>query len=316
MAKSYLINEKGGVNTSLIVGLVVAVVLVSSILIPILNEVKTTESTFTNEGYYDLDYVDDTYEGTIVWDYTKPTKLTIGTEEISFPTNTIYALTFMGDENFFARWVYSGTDGANSYVQIYRTSTTSAYRANASNSQSMTITIANGNINFDNGSGTTIDVTYDNMYCVVAEDGDYTMKDSSTVAYLKADSPMFAHGGSFVTGLTFYTTISGTPEDGFERVIWPSDTPLTATDLTDDLEEVDGYIGLYTLSKFTYGITNDNTSATGTVTYGQFIVPTEVTVELSNHLDSTTITILGIVPIFVILGLLLAIVRYGFYKED
>lgn len=297
----------------MVVGVMVGVLILSAALFPVIDSATTTERTFTNEGLINLNYVDDTFNETIVWNYTAPNDLTIGSDTITLPTEANYALTIMANEDFFLRWVHAAND--ENYVQLYRTDNSSAYRARVVDSQNMTITIGSGSITFDNGSATTVTISYTEMYCVCASEGDYVLKPSTETAYLKSDSEVFAYGGSYVTGLTFYTIISGTPTDDFTRVVWPDSLPMTYTDMTDDLAEVSGYIGLYTLKEFKYSVTNTNTSATGNVSYTQFIVPAKVTAELAVHPSQDEINLLETIPILITVGLILGIVGTIFVRR-
>ena len=286
----------------------VVVIVLGAVLMPVLGDASETERTFTNDGIINMNKVDDSYSETIVWSYATPAKLTIGSDVVDLPTSTTFAVTLMANEDFFVRWFYSGTGGSTSFVQVYMTGNTTAYQANASSSQNMTITIANGGITFDNGSGTTKSLaSYTDMYCICSGVGQYVMKASTTTAYLADDSEIFAYGGSYAAGVTFNTIITGDPVDGFTRTLWPDTAPMTATDMENDLADVNGYIGLHSLKQFTFTVTNTNTSTTAAVTYSQFIVPHEVTVELSQHLNAQEIALLGAIPALVIVALLIGV---------
>lgn len=299
---------------TLAITLTVGIILAGSLLMPVISDATTTEKTFQNEGAINLNYVDETFEEVIVWDYTTPTKLTIGEDVIDLPTNLPFALTFMTNENFFARYYYSAS---NSFIQVYKTGTGSAYQASVTNSQNMTITISGGSIVFDNGGSTTTTVAdFGNMYCICAEEGSHVMKLSADKAYLKSGSDIFAYGQTYIAGVTFNTIIEGTPADGFDRTVWPDTIPMTYTDLQDDLTAIDGYIGLYTLKDFKYTVTNTNTGVSANVTYGQFIVPSKVTVELSQHLAPGEIAILNALPILIITALVVMAAGALYLKRD
>lgn len=288
-----------------VISIAVAIIVLMS-MIPIFTDAGASEDTFTNDGLIQMNVLDADSTYSANWDYTKPAKLTIGTTEIDLPTDSAFALNLYCNENFFLRYYYAGTNGANTFLELYKVgvSGSAVYAARANESKSMSIAISEGTITFNNG-GTDYEITFDTMYAIDLT-GNYVMKRSTESAYLNGDSEIFAHGRTNVAGITVNTVITGNIDDGFAKQTWPESLTITSDeDVISDATSVSSHLDLYTLKELSYGVTNTSTSATGTVTYSQFIVPSEVTAERSAHASPVESTLIGLIPLLMMVGIML-----------
>ena len=289
---------------TLVVTLVVGVILAGSLLVPVLNDVTTTEKTFTNTGLYRMTEYDTTATLSISWDHTDPYAITINDDKIALPTTQLAIdCTLIGCDEFLIR--YNG--GTNAYIQYYAADYTGTIVANVSSEKDMVISIASGSATITNGTNTD-DVSYSGTIYVCSKDGNLVMSPYTDTAYVLGDSDIYATGRSYVLSTNFTTILSGTIDDGMTTEYWPEAAVSTWTfsDITTNAEEVNGYKDLYKLTSFTW--TANDGDDTATITYSQVILPAEVTAELSQHLSSGQNALLNAIPILVIVALVLAAV--------
>ena len=297
----------------MIVALVIGLILTFTAVMPLVSDYSDAK-TFKNEGIIEMNILDESSEYVANWDYTKPAKLTIGTTEIDLPTNTAFALNLYCNDEFFLRYYYAGANGANTFLELYKVglSGSAVYAARVSESKSMSITISGGTITFNNG-GTDYEITFDTMYAIDLT-GNYVMKRSTESAYLNGDSEIFAHGRTNVAGITVNTVITGNIDDGFVKQTWPESLTITSdADIISDATSVNGYLDLYTLKELSFGVTNTSTSATGTIAYSQFIVPSEVTADTDN--PAAYKSLVSVLPLFALILLVAGAASLVYFKN-
>lgn len=155
------------------------------------------------------------------------------------------------------------------------------------------------------------------------------MKAPDEIAKINGDSKIVAYGLTRVR--TASGTISGSPgfgismigtyNDGVETAIWRG-TELTLSNPIIHATRNNAYEDIFDL---------DNVTATGTysevvdeqtvttdseIVYNQIIVPYEVTTELSDHPTPMMITLINIIPIFVVLAIILGVCGLFYYHRN
>lgn len=320
------VNTSDDTLIAKIIGLVIAVVIVGMVLVPFVTEATTTEKTFNNNGYYPLIKIDENTEATIVWDSSNPAAFTIDGTLIDFPT--LGRLTILGSDSICMRY---NTASNTHQVQVFGSySGTQGYIAAAEASgHVMTLEISQGivSVTVEDSLGAvqgtkTFDLGND-AYILAPNDteADYVavMKITTEKAYLLGDSEIIICGmsiannqsgaigvfgkGNMTDGMDFSTFYVGSSYSG----------DVTFTDVVAYSESVTGYVDLYTLEKYTATINYNDTSTEAT--YNYFIVPVEVTAELSQHPSNIEITLYQMIPILVVLGLIVAIVGMLAYNK-
>lgn len=309
-------------NIMMIVSLMVAVIVALSVLVPVIQDTSASEDTFTNEGYYTMDKTDDTTSKTIVWTKAEPTKITIdGTDfDMSFAgTNMSY--TLIGSENLIVRYQKDSTvtgiqafSGGSTYTSMHTGSSEDL-------GDTITLTIDNGAVTFATNGTTPINKDLGSIgndcYSINGfGTGDYSfiMKKANTPAYVLDDSEIKFLGVSVATGgptgIALYGT--GTIADGItvSTVYKPNTiTTVSYSDPVATYTEVNGYVDdLYKLDKYNFTITYD--ASTYDATYSYFIVPAEVTAERSVHVSTVEASLLGIIPLLVIIGIVIGTVWF------
>ena len=209
-----------------VTAMVVAVVLVVTCAVPIINDSVKTEDTFTNDGIIRMSKVDDSFDTTIGWDHTKPAVITVGGIEKTMPQDLTIALTIGGADDYFIR--YSSTS-----VTVFHNN--AVVNASVSDETDMTITISAGTITSSNGSYTDT-FTYSNDLFLISDNGEYVMKNMTGNVYVKSDSDIHAYGRTYLAdGINAQCNfnINGNIEDGFTIEPWGTATTLTISTSTN-----------------------------------------------------------------------------------
>lgn len=306
--------------TALVMGVVIAALLLTTILVPIIGEASTTEKSFTNDGYYFMSEADEGTEFTVEWDYTKPTTLTVNSVDVELPDKEQMSgipFTIFCSKTWYLRYAYDDTDGY--YVGIYQNANTTAYTGTVTAERSLTITVAaDGTTEVDNGTAHTWSNAAGGFY-VVSETGEYVMKKVDADAYVHGDSPLFGYGRTYARSYNYTSELSGTVDDGITGEFYPESTITTAgwtiSDVTLNSVKETTYVDLYKISSMTYEITGEGITPY-TAVFSQYIVPYEVTAELSQHLDSSSISLLSIVPLLVTVGIIVAVVGLFMFRRE
>lgn len=295
---------------ALIAGFIVAALLVSAILVPVIDTTTTTADTFENDGYFHLKKYTAEDDVTFTWDYTNPTSFTINEETMEYTNESALTQSVILGQRFAARLATNNTGltfyGAGTYINANATTPT------------FTLSYSGGSITATNGTTTKPIADVSEIY-VIATEGDYVMKVADSVAYLNsgseivADSEIYASGQTFNGGANIFWHLQGT----IDNMEYPDtfDSNLTITNEEIHGEHVADHKNLYALNNITFTAT----TLGGTVyniTASYFVVPAEVTAERSQHLNSTEISLLGIVPLLVTVGILLGIVGVIFTRRE
>lgn len=292
-----------------IVGITVAVLVsltvLAGVLMPVLDDATTTESTFKNTGAFFVE-VDPADSYTIAYDNTVANnEITVNGTKITLNRDyTIVAL-----ENAILRL------NANSHTLDWNGN--GQYIANIN---VLNITISSGSIS---GSYTTTGsstswptMTYSKCYVISGTEQTLIMSDYSIPVTIKGDSEIVAFGRTVLndagTNKQYLVQIEGTINDGVDvtinNVSSGVDIGATITDLSINCTPVDGYNDLYTLNSITFKAAVTDGGATTNVTFSAYIVPSEVTAELTEHFTDNQIALFDAIPIIVIIAILLGVI--------
>lgn len=282
---------------ALIVGVVVALVLAGAVL-PVFAETTSAETTFKNEGYYNLDVVvadpEDTI--TIVFDHTKTRSISVNGVDVAMPDQTV---TLVGSNATMVRYFYNNDNRVS--VHMYISDGTGVY-ADSWLNQDMTITISNGVITGTRDTITKTATPTSDIYCITSETGDYVMKPYTESVKLLGDSKFIAVGRTGVNNSNVCLYAEGSINGGVPDIdIFYSADTTTTSNVEIHSTPITGYDGLYTFDNFTFDLTQG--SDTVTATYSAIIVPYEVTAEKSVHPDGALSAMLNLLPLLAIAGL-------------
>ena len=302
---------------TLVITLVVGIILAGSLLVPVLNDVTTTEKTFANTGYYTYDPVVEDTNTVLTWAKTAPDVITIGDNDVTMPEGN-GSWTIVGSENFTLRYYRNTTvSGVQMYSDVGYISVNTG-----STADSATMTVTASTLTVTDGTNTRTPTMGTHGFVLnPTGDGSLTLKYSDESAYMKGGSDIYLCGTTMVIGSGTNDFVGvfgyGTLDDGLTMSSFYGKTsPNTVTigDVTASYAPVNGYIDLYKLDKFTFPLTQN--SATVTATYSYFVVPTEVTAELSQHLTPGQIALMGAIPVLVIVALLVVAVGVVARRND
>lgn len=288
----------------LVITAMVSVIVLAAVLIPTLNDATTTEDTFKNEGYFYLDEFTDDY--TFFWDYDDPTTFTVNGEDVTFINNSGLDVRVVLGEKFMVTHTSAGLSctfyGNGTYVI-----------ANATN-KTLTLTLSGGTLTATNGNTTKTISDVSLLYSIV-EKGDYVMKKSNSIAYLKDDSTIYATGHTYNGVNNIFWHLEGTPAAN-DGISWPDDynSNFTVTNETVNIVENSDHIDLYDLTNLTFTVTNNNVEYNVTASY--FVVPAEVTAERSVHLTDAMNVILNVIPLLIIVAVLLGVVAVFILRRE
>lgn len=279
--------------TGLVVGVVIGALLLVSIVVPVIDSATATEKTFENDGIY---YIESEGEHTV----TLATGNSITVDDVSFVIPIGKEYTVFASDDLLIRTNTGGT----------------AYQLRGSviaGSADIQFTISDGTVAgtyvaTGSESPTSFSKTYTGFILATNEITEAVMLPyERDAAYVNGDSPIMGRGltNLISPGNDFrYIQFNGTIDDGI--TIEPI-TGYTFSTPTINYTQVNGYEDLYAITSITFTATYTDSSPVN-VTYTAFIVPSEVTAELSQHLDSNSIAIMQIIPLLITVGIIMAVV--------
>lgn len=314
-------------DTGKFIGLLVffligALVLVA--FVPVINETTTATKTFENGGYFTYDAVTEDTNVLIEFDPAKQDKLTIDGVEITMPQVTSGSptqWTLCGSENFTVRYVKTSGGTGPYTLQCYGNN---GYIAGDPSATTTVVSLEINNVsmkfNRNDSTSRTYDMGTHGFVINPAGEGVLMLKYPDQNAYVKGDSDIYLCGTTFVTGSGTNDYVGvfgyGTLDDGLTMSSFYGDTsPNTVSfgEVTATYTEVNGFIDLYELEKFTFPLTQND--ATVTANYSYFVVPTEVTAEKEYHPDTTLATVINLLPLIAGVGLLMFLVAEFLYTR-
>lgn len=273
---------------TLVITLTLGVILAATLLVPIIDNATTTTDTYTNDGLIHLEkYTAESDDITIAWTYDTPNAITINDETLTLP-DVEYLSIDMGND-WFVRY--------NRGVSMSYLATNASIVSTVAGEGSLTVTLSGGTITATDGT-TTKTNTYTEYLCITPdENASYVMKKAADSVYLKGDSEIIAYGQTS----SYAFKIVGNVTDGV-TVSQIRGSSVEIDNETVNATADDSHIDLYKFTSvtFTYG--------DATATYNAVVVPKEITAEKSAHLTDGQISLMGAIPIMVIVALLMAAV--------
>ena len=298
--------ETGFMNRiiGLVIALVVGGLLVGGLLIPSIQAMTATETTFENEGYYHMTHLNADDEYTLFWDHTKPYEVTVnGTDVIPLTVPAYAAVTILGSDAFCLRFLNTPD---NPRIQMYGGT---GWGYGGSQGYDFSVTLSGGTLTLMNTAETSPFTASgdapDKLYAITNNTGEYVLKKATTPAYMLGDSSLIVLCGvtdSPVATPAIYA--DGTINGGLNYTLFrPSGQVDTAvfSNETITAADVNGYTGLKSLEKIEFDVTL--TEGTVEPTYTYFIVPASVTAEKTQHMDATQIAMFGVISILGIVAL-------------
>ena len=292
--------------TQAVIGIIVAIMVVGIVLVPVLSQATETERTFLNKGYYEMTYTE-ADDVSMTWDSADPHKVTVNDVVIDLPATADLPgpINIICGDDWFIR--YTGTG-----LQFYPSTGSSV---NAGNGVDLSVTASEGTVTITTNADPAVTKTaYYTFLYVVSENGAYVMKNTNDVAYVHEDSEIYGIGRSTVTGGYVKIKITGSISAGFTATEVGS-SAFTIGDITVNYTTDSAYIDLYKLSSLQFTVT-DSENNTNNLTYSYFIVPTSVTGELSEHPTPMMITLINVIPVFVVLAIILGVCGLFYYRRN
>lgn len=294
-----------------VVGLTVCVIVAATVLMPILNDATTTHETFTNKGvfYYGIFTPDDEYtleydDGTITVNDTVVTPIQ-GVDLTHYGSYSV-----ISTDNMLFRF---GSNNNGYYVQIVGND--KGGNNVLLGASTATVTISSGDLVVTTGGDNpqTKTFTFTEMYAIVPNVDDAILKASTGQVYIKGDSQLYASGLTTVSAWNNMFHFEGTYDDGI-TISSPNLPGCTFDNIVWNIEPVSGYVDLYKLTSIEFDIINNDTTVHATYSY--FGVPSEVTAEKSQHLDSGSIAIINAIPIIIIVAMIAMAVGFFLIRRE
>lgn len=306
----------------LTVGAVLGVVLLFSLALPLMTDAASNEKTFTNDGYYTLDKVDDATERVIVWEKANPDVLTIDGIALSMSFAELNrSYTLIGSENMIIRYQKQvGLTGIQGYY------TNAGYVSFHTNSaadigDTITVTVSAGNVTLATNGASPLNrdlgaVGTDAYIINPTDTGDYlfVMKKANTPAYLLGDSEIKFLGVSVAQAgpdaIALYGT--GSIDGGVQISTIYKPASITTVSYSEPVatdSSIAGFENLYKLDKYNFTITYD--ANTYDATYSYFIVPAEVTANKTVQVDDAEISLISLIPLLLMVSLVLGVVAFA-----
>lgn len=289
----------------------VVVVVLAAVLMPVLGDATDTDDTFTNEGYFHMTKYDMSTDVTIYWDHTTPTKLTVNGEtyDVDTPVNQFVSLA-IGDT-----WYFRYANGvSNFYTQMSYGGVTSLAASTTAGTDLQVVCsagTATGTVLNNGAVSSTQTVSYTELYVLSGDTGDYVTKKSTDKVYMAADSEFLGLGSTAIgSSGSCICRVEGSIEDDASVTVIAASTGLTLTVKSGSIAITDTALTKnigYQLSKIDFTLV-DGSSNEYNVTYSYFIVPSEVTLEKTEHLTGNEIALLAAIPALVIIALLIGVI--------
>lgn len=297
--------------TIAVLSLTIAALIAVTVLIPVVSDVTSTTDTFTNDGLYLMDTISstDTDTVTLTWDHTKPKEITVNSITVSLakiPDTWGITVPLIQTNSWFI--LYNKQTPTN--IQLY-TSTGWTKQASTSDNTDLSISMASGTASMTFGATSTSYNYTDGYY--VSSTGSYTMMGANDYAYVLTTSAMagvknFSYeisGTATTCGVAVKGTYSALVCTGIGPASFTS-SGVTFSNQTANGSEVTDHVNLKKVGSISFTATigdNDTDS-----TMNNIIVPHQVIAERTIHVDNTLSTLIGIIPLLVIIALVIGAV--------
>lgn len=294
------------------IALTVGIVTFSGVLIPAIGSGVDTEDTFTNTGLFFVDGLEEDQTVTYSCDsngaYVNNVQIT-GDYATGYSGGASIAYT----ENFIIRWAGSGMFALRGAYWAFDATGPASVTFKGDGTYTGSYTTS--------GVEATIDGTFTEFYGLVLEESDRIMSSATANKYVNGDSYINGTGLTNCTNIGSYIVfnIAGTVDDGitvtgYSQTNGSELSTLTYSNVSINKTEVSGYEDLYNVTSVTFDVTDTN-DKTDSVTYTVFTIPTEVTAEKSIHANATTILLFKTIPVFIVLGMIVAVVGVLYLKS-
>ena len=300
----------------------VVITVIAAVLMPVLNDATETERTYTNDGYFRMSKITDADEDvTVTWDYTKPYIFTVNGVDNEVPTGDttgdVFPYTLMCSDTWALRFSVSN-EGASIALQLYGSGADYIWYITTASQYNVTCTFVSGTFSIAREGGSTTTQSYTEAY-IIDNTGDYVLKKGNSDAYLHKDSVIYSVGrsyGSFGGSNTFMNiNVQATIENGATiSLIYPSTGYTTDNEVIHYLE-VSGYDDLFRFRNITFDVV-DGSSNTYAATYGQVIVPYQVTADKTVQLTGNESAILMVIPALLIIAIIIGILAYAIRMRE
>lgn len=286
--------EKTNVLT-LIITLVVGVILTGALLGPVIDDATKTTDKITNTGSYFLTDSDDNYS--LVYDPAG--KFTVNGEDIPFTDLPGGSSTIVSTAEYQLRFNNYTSSAQGNYAIFLITPSNFTRLANTTIEAPLELVYDSGSLTYGT---TTVSYTSDSFRGLIKE-GNYVMTASTSPAkVLKNTSIILGDGTTQVDHWYNRFYIEGTVED----LSVTAGESITVSNIVANTVAVTEYVDVVELTSITFDATDGETTVNAT--YNRVIVPAEITVELSDHLTPGQISLMGAIPVMVIVALLMAAV--------
>lgn len=292
-----------------VISVAVAIIVLMS-MIPIFTDAGASEDTYTNEGMLYATPLNDESEYTIEWKYETPTTLTVNEDVFDLTailSGTVYqGFTFLFTDEWMLR--YQADSSSILLIKVNEAATT-VDTASVSTEKDLTVSISEGAAAITIGT-TTYDYVVDSDGLIITndEDAEYVLKTSTDKAYVLGDSMIYGAGRTgrpFGAGTALSTLGKGSVDDGMTIEISPSSYSVDSSSINS--VSVSGHESLYEVTDFSF-VLNNGSGTTTTITYNQIFVPHEVTAERSVHASPVESTLIGLIPLLMMVGIMLTAV--------
>lgn len=286
-------------NIMMIVSVMVAVIIALSVLVPVIQDTSASEDTFTNEGryYVNTEIEDDT---TITMEYDIDNNV-----RSWYIDGTLLEYNVISDGPEYVQTpTVVGADNV-----VYRSDGRARGIESIIGSSDYTLTVTSSSIT--HGSK----VSNAPLFVASTTKTDHVMRyGPQSNVYLNGDSEIIACGYTLVNvseGINTNAVISftGDIDNGVTISVYDPTYTFTVSDVTINATPVNGYEDLYKFASVTFTTTSSD-GATTDCTYSVLAVPTEVSAERSAHVTPIEASLLGIIPLLVVIGIVIGAVWF------
>ena len=284
---------------TLCIALVVGVILAGALLVPTLNEYTTATKTFENTGVPFAEVDTDTH--VIVMDSTG--LKTDGESVTGFQMLYGNSVSILYCEENVVRW------STNGEVQVIGNTNTSGQRrvVGDTDTDTITFTITNGVVKVTN-SNSELEITLGSTALAYPTADESAKYRQGTQHFYTEDTDLIIAGGFSNTteGGQVALVMTGTVDSLTANYVWYYSVPATVADI--DVQTSNVCTDLNQVDKIS--VTMDIT-ATGDdyyLTYTQFLSEATGTYQNPNYIGSSYTSLLGAIPIMVIVALLMVAV--------
>lgn len=277
-----------------IVGIVVAIIVVSVVLIPVTGEVTAETATIKNKGaHYSLYEEGETHTIT----FTADSMITDGVAQ-PLPDTSVYgAATVAYGNTGIIRYSSAG------HLGWYGIVSGSGQSRDLGLATNVTINIAADSIGSTSGASTDRSIGYTIAYA--NPNGQYAL---TYTPYVLEDSIIFGAGNTVVGGVNYGIYWTGTVDNITVSSILPPDQEIgditvNTTNPATNLLKIDSVV-------------IPNITADTDLTYTYFFAPATLVYDNPGYIGDTLAAILSVVPIFVVLAILMGIVGLMYFNRN